>query len=87
MKTVYIIGYNRYSRNVYIMHTSLRTWDNRRIIIPTNEIEKAMQFETEAEAHDFLSKCITNEQHYTVQKYRIPKNQQLNIHSVEEDLV
>lgn len=51
-------------KNYYLMSTSVRTFDNRKLINLTDKLEKAKEFKDDADAMDYISHCITNGRKY-----------------------
>lgn len=55
---------------MYLMSTSVRAYDNKKLINLTQEIEKAKEFHSSKEAFEFISKCITNGRNFITEPYK-----------------
>jgi hypothetical protein len=56
----------------YLMSTSVRSFDTKKLINLTKEIEKAKEFPDESEAINFISMCVTNGKKYITEPFQKP---------------
>lgn len=74
MKTVYVLVTRMAGMSKYIFRSTNRTYDNKKLIELTDDIDKAQNWDTDREAKDFISKCVTNEKNYIVETHQIKQS-------------
>lgn len=56
----YVLACKVANKHLYVQNAPVRAWDTKKLINTTDNIERAKTFESEQEAHHFISLCVTN---------------------------